>query len=346
MTARADAGRERAALRLGLAAAVAAALAFAVVARDAAARRTETVEGLVAPAWSEDFAAARTIRIESAESVLTLELGEDGWTLRERGGHAVNPTALTTLHRGLTTLRFAGARTGDPANHARLGVADPGTGGEGVRLTVRDADGAALSDWIVGARRAQGWFIRRPDEAQSFAASGELPDLAAPGFWLDLDVLRLDRPDIAEVEVTPGGGGPSYRLARGAPAASDFVLLEPDAGYELITLGAANGPGGAAAGLRFVDVRPRESLLAPPVGRHAVRTFDGLRVTLEVYRDGENAWATLAASPAESAPVQVSEQAEALNARTAAWAYQLPEFAADRLIRPLEGIARPVAPEP
>lgn len=341
MTARADAGRERAAVRLGLAAAITAALAFAVVFRDAEGRRPETMEGLVAPDWSDGFAQARTIRIVSADGVLTLARAPNGWTLEERGGHPVSPAALTALHRDLTTLRFSGARTGDPANHARLSVADPETGGQGVRLTVLDAEGAASTDWIVGARRADGWFIRRPGDAQAFAAAGELPELATPAFWLDLDVLALDRSDLAEVEIIPEGPGPAYRVARRTPSSTDFVLVEPAEGYELITTGAANGPGGAAAGLRFRDVRPRGSLTAPAVGRHAVQTFDGLQVALSVYRDGDEEWATLEASAAEG-DLAAAETAQALNARVTGWAYELPEYAADRLVRSLDGIARPV----
>jgi hypothetical protein len=345
VTAHADAGRERAAMRLGVVAAIAVALAVAVVARDAAGRRTEAVEGLVEPAWSETFLEARTIRIVSADDTLTIERGATGWTLAERGGYPVDPSALTALHRGLTTLRFSGARTSDPANHARLGVADPATGGEGVRLSVLGANGAPLADWIVGARRAGGWFIRRPDETQAFAATGDLPDLAAPGFWLDLDVLRLNRAELAEVEITPEDGEEPYRLTRRAPTATDFVLTAPAEGYALITAGAANGPGGAAASLRFVDVRPRTTLTTEPAGRHAARTFDGLQVALDIHRDGETEWATIEATAADGAAAHVTETADALAERTAGWAYELPEYAADRMIRGLSGIARPVSDE-
>ncbi len=341
MTARADAGRERAAVRLGFAAALAAALAFALVARDAVSRQVEPVAGLVAPEWSAGFPAARSIHVASAKGDLTLELEDGRWVLRERADHPVNPAAITTLHRNMTALRFSGARTSDPENHDRLGVADPIGGGTGVRLTVADAEGAPLADWIFGAERPGGVFIRRPDEAQSYAATGVVPDLDAPAFWLDLDFLRLERVNIARVAIAPEGGGPAYRLERGAPAASDFVLTDPVGSWELITAGAANGPGAGMAQLRFLDVRPRSSLESAPAGRHTARTFDGLVLTLTVHHESDGDWATLDAIAGEGAAPSVADAAEALTRRAEGWAYRLPEYAADRLIRPLTGVARP-----
>src|SRR5262249_50898526 len=157
----------------------------------------------------------------------------------------------------------------------------------GVRFTVADAKGAPIADWIIGAKRAGGVFIRRPNEARAYAAQGEVPDIAAPDFWLDLDFLRLARADIAKVEVTPSGEGPAYVLVRAAPA-SDFALTDPGKGWDLITAGAGTGPGGAAADLQSLDVRSRSALTGDPAGRHIAHTLDGLAVTLTVYRLGQD----------------------------------------------------------
>src|SRR5262249_17817714 len=152
--------------------------------------------------------------------------------------------------------------------------------------------GGPLADWIFGATREGGAFIRRPGEMQTYAATGDIPDMASPAFWMDLDFLKLERVDIAQTTITPEDG-PAYSLVRGAPAASDFGVTAAADGMELITAGAANGPGGAMAELRFLDVEPRDFVTGEPAGRHTARTFDGLEITLEVFRDGEDAWATV-----------------------------------------------------
>jgi hypothetical protein len=344
MTVRADRARERAAVRLGVAAAIAAAIAFAVVARDAASRQVHPVEGLVAPEWSAAFPGARSIHIRSPQGELTLTRAslEAPWTLAERAGYPINPTAVATLDRDLAALKFSGVRTNDPGNYDRLGVSDPASGGKGVRLTVADAKGAPIADWIVGAKRSGGVFIRRPSEARAYATQGEVPDIGAPDFWLDLDFLRLSRADIAKVEITPSGEGPAYALERGASTASDFALTDPGKGWDLITAGAGNGPGGATADLKFLDVRPRSALSGEPAGRHTARTLDGLAVTLTVYHDGHGGdWAAIDAAADGDAAPNVASRAEALTRRTSGWAYELPPSAADRLIRPLTGIAKP-----
>lgn len=345
MTARADANRKRWAVRLGFSAAVMAALAFAVVARDAASKEIETVAGSVAPEWSAAFSETAEIRIVSPDTTLTLVRAGEAWTMSDRGGYPVQPSALTTLHRFLSALVFSGARTGDPANHGRLGVTDPLEGGAGTRLTAFDARGEPRLDWIFGQERTDGVFLRRPGEDQTYAAAGDPPDLASPAFWLDLDFLGVERVDIAEVRIVPEGGGEPYRLARGAPAASDFVLLEPAEGYEMITAGAANGPGGAMADLRFFDVR-RAGDEGAPAGSHVVRTFDGVETTLTLFREGADAWVSLAARAVDLQNSAAVERAAAFNARTAGWLFKLPLYASDRLIRPLSGIARPVSATP
>ena len=345
MTARADARRERIAIRIGFAAVLMAALAFAAVMRDAASRQVEAIDGLVAPSWSDDFVRARTVRIVSRDAELTLERDAETWRLREREGHEVSSAALTELHRALTAMRFAGARTNDPANHERLGVVAPEDGGAGVRLALLDAQGEALVDLIVGDARARGFFVRRPGEEQAYAVDGALPDVASAAFWLDLDFLPLARGDIRQVDITPGGGGLPYRLVRASRTEPDFALGQPSAGWVLITAGAANGPGGAAAELRFVDVAPADAVPGTATAQHTVRTFDGLEITLSLIERGGATWARIDAS-AENDGAQAT--ADALDARTAGWVYQLPEYAPERLARQLDRIARSetVSPEP
>jgi hypothetical protein len=341
MTVRADANRKRWAVRLGFSAALMAALAFAVVARDAADRRVETVSGPAAPEWSTVFPEAQEIRIVSPQGTMTLGREGQDWALEDRGGYPVEPSSLTALHRFMSALSFSGARTHDPENFERLGVTDPAEGGSGVRLTAFDASGAPLIDMIFGAERAGGVFIRRAGEVETSAADGEPPDLASPAFWLDLDFFNLERVDISEARITPEGGAQPYVLARGAPAASDFVLLDPR-GYELITAAAANAPGGAITDLRFFDVRPASPTDGPVVGTHAAKTFEGVEIGLEVIRDGEDAWVRISTRALDPANADAVARADALTARTQGWLYKLPPYAADRLIRPLSGIARPI----
>ncbi|MGD2131892.1 MAG: DUF4340 domain-containing protein [Maricaulaceae bacterium] len=359
MTARADAKRQRAATRLWIAAAVLAALAVAAVGRDVAGRRIEIADGPALPDWSEEAVGAALIVVTTSEETLTLERRGATWSLIERGGYAVAPDALDAFARSFAAMRRAGASTRDSGNHVRLGVVEPSGGesaeprpGAGVRVRVEDARGGEIADLIIGAERrgaasvpsGGGVFVRRTGENEAFAVDGAPPDVGAPAFWLDLDLLGVAREDIARVEITPEGGGLTYRVARESRDAADFVIAEPAGAWTLMTEGAANGPGGAIATLRFVDVAPEASFRGDLVARHSATTFDGLTVSLDIYARGAERWvdvsAIVSAETSATTP-EARSAAERLEAATRGWMYQLPEFAGDRLARPLDRIARP-----
>jgi len=350
----ADEARERIATRLGVAAAIVAALAFALVMRDTGARRINTVSGPVAPDWRTEAADAREIRVETADGVLTLDRGGEGWRLRERDGYPVSPDALGTLDLALTNMQFSGARTQDPGNHARLGVVDPSDSdasgdasgdpaGTGTRLTVTNLDDERIIDLIIGDARNGGMYVRRPDADQTYAVDGRMPNLAAPATWLDLDFLPYDREAIAETSITPDENAAPYVLKRDTPLSSDFSLETPPSGWTLLTAGAGNGPGGATASLRFVDVRAAVIAVPDEGGddvraSHQVTTFDGLVVRFDIMFDGDARWVSVTA---RGENVAAQADAEALAARTDGWEYRLPEYATDRLARPLPRIASP-----
>jgi len=349
----ADAARERIATRLGVASAIIASLAFALIARDVADRRIDVVSGAVNPNWRAQAVDAREVRVQSAEGLLTLARGDEGWRLLERDGYPVSTDALGVLDLALTNMQFAGARTQDPGNHARLGVVDPsdadGSAGTGVRLTVTNLDDERIIDLIVSAGRDTrdgGMYVRRPGADQTYAVDGRMPDLMASATWLDLDFLPYGRDDIAAAAIMPGEGAAPYVLTRDTPLTADFSLSAATPGWTLLTAGAGNGPGGATGTLRFVDVRAAplvsEDLVdgvdANARARHEVTTFDGLVVRFDVTGDGEARWVSVT-TRAESEVAQ--PVAAALAARTDGWEYRLPEYASDRLARPLSRFASP-----
>lgn len=346
MTARADAARGRLAGRLGFAAAIVSAIAFAAVMRDAEHRSQGAVHGPVAPDWSARAEDASRITVTAKGETFHVAKDAQGWRLPERGGRLVDQAVLSMLDRGLGDLAFLERKTSDPDKLDRLGLGDPETGGEGVRIDVETADGQSIASLIVGdPRPGGGLYVRYPDDPRSFAASGALPAVAAPADWLDLAILPVTRSDIAEAEIAPAKGL-AYTLVRARPTDRDFALAEPEEGWSLLTAGAGSGVATSLGQMRFLDVREANGDAAP-IAAHTVHTFDGLVVTLEVLsaepiRDGEGslAWARVIASAEEPG---AQADAEALNAAAYGWEFRLPVFAYERLARPLEELASPDA---
>lgn len=297
------------------------------------------VSGPVLPDWAQTVANAREIEITGPEDHFTLVRGENGWVMPSRDDHPVIPERLAELDVFLADLGYVGARTADPAKHARLELADPGQPGAGTRLTVRGSDDNLLTDIMIGAARNGRVYLRFPDRPRTYAAqlTGEvaaIPAIALADSWLDLDFIALEPSDIARTTITPERG-PAYVLERPGQMARNFSLREPG-GWRPITAGAGNGPAAGLVRIRFRDVRRADRLRGEPVGQHVEETFSGLRLTLDILALGETRWAIVTATAVTDGG---AERAAAINARTAGWAYLLSDLSLDRLLRPLDQIA-------
>lgn len=330
--------------QLGLTGGVAAAvLAGSVVAGVLDARQAwrPDVSGPVLAGWSETVGDTARIEIRSADDHFNLTRNGGIWVMPSRDGHPVNPARIADLDRLLGSLSYDGVRTADPAKHARLGLAEPGESGAGTRVTLSAADGTALADLVLGDMRAGRIYVRFPDNDRTYAALPgpliqDMPDIFLADRWLDLDFIELGRSNIARTVIRPESG-PTYVLERASPTSRNFALRSP-AGWQPITAGAGNGPGASLSRLRFRDVRSADRLGGDIVASHSAETFEGLRVRMDIIAMGDTRWAMVSA---EALSDDAEADAAALNARTQGWAYLLSDLSADRLLRPLDGIADP-----
>lgn len=316
-------------------------LAIMVTLMDASRSWTPSVSGPVIPDWSDRVAAASAIEITTADGRFTVAREGDHWIMPERDGYAVRPDQIAGLDRLLEGLAYIGARTSDPDKHARIGLAEPGLDGGGVQVTVRDADGRVLSDYLFGEVRGRTLYFRRPDTARSFAAS--LPEdvdaallTRAADEWLELDFIALGRSAVAR-SVIEAEDGSRYVLERPASSIRNFSLRQPS-GWEPITAGAGNGPASALSRIRFRDVRRTERLTGAVVGSHTAETFGGLQIRLDIIAQGETRWAVISTSALSD---DAQAEADSLQMRTQGWAYLLSDLSLDRLLRPLSEIADP-----
>jgi hypothetical protein len=299
------------------------------------------MSGPVIAGWVDRVQSIAEIEIRSATDHFTVTRADGGWVMPSRDGHRVNPERLAELDALLGSLNHAGLRTADPAKHSRLSLARPGLAGGGLGVAARDVDGAVVADVILGDMRGGRVYVRYPGADQTYVAvPGELitamPDLGEADRWLELDFIELGRSGIARAQIQPERG-PAYVLERASPTSRNFSLREPG-GWQPITAGAGNGPGASLARLRFRDVRSAERLGGERVARHTAETFEGLRITLEIIAMGDTRWAVI---EADALSDDAMPAAVALNARTDGWAYLLSDFSAERLLRPLDGIADP-----
>ena len=186
-------------------------------------------------------------------------------------------------------LRSAGGRGPDAEN------------AESELVRLEAANGTVLAEAIIGKQRYRltgtepsGTYLRRPDEAQSWLASGGIQIDREVARWLDGEIVDLDPEAIRRIEIQRAGES-SYAAVRDNPGgelhlaglAGDETLKE-DADLTRLT--------GALSSVRLDDVRPREQLTWPAEQHTArVETFDGVELSVRLAQIEDGYWATFEA---------------------------------------------------
>ncbi|MGH6944861.1 MAG: DUF4340 domain-containing protein, partial [Geminicoccaceae bacterium] len=323
----------------------------------------------------------------------------DRWVAPDRANYPVATDDVRKLIVGLADMRLTEPKTKEPDLYGRIEVKDVDAKDAKSRLVrLEGAGGKVLAEAIIGKERyrltgsqATGTYIRRPGEAQSWLASGAVQPETKVAEWLDDQVVALAGDTLRRIEIRPESGE-AYAIAR-ASADAGWQLeslgpdekTKPDEDFAKLT--------GALSSVKMEDVKPRGELDWP--ARHGtaeVTTADGLELTVQLAKIGDDHWALFDASEVEptaasepAAPAQASGEkvaaadqatptaqakpakpdaspgqaaaaespsgatgsegadkkapatkltAEALNQRTASWAYKIPEYLYTRLSTP------------
>lgn len=305
--------------------AIAAAVVLGIEARSS---RPDQASGPVVPGLSDTIAGAQRITVTGADASYRIERTQRGWAMRDRGDFPVLGARLAQLTEGLEGLRYVRRMTSDVSKHERLGVTDPREGGRGVLVQIEDGRGAFLVNLILGVEPDGGLYVRRPDDPQTWSATGDLPPLRDIAAWLDLRPVNLSAERIARVEITPSEGV-AYVLARAAPD-GDFAIASPP--RQALAASSVAATALRLAQISPTDVQPAPAIQGAPRARLRVVTFDGIALEGEIIESDQRAWLKLVAR-AET-PEQ-EPAALAINNQAAAWAYALSQMDADALTPPL-----------
>jgi hypothetical protein len=283
--------------------------------------------GPVLPGLEETIGGAQRISITSADATYRIERTQQGWAMRDRDDFPVLSSRLAQLTEGLEELRYVRRMTSDASKHERLGVTDPREGGRGILVQIEDGRGALLVNLILGVE-TNGLYVRRPDEAQTWAAEGELPPLRDVAAWMDLQPLGVTADRLARVEVMPAEGR-AYILARDA-ADQPWRIASP--ALASLAQSTVTSTAERLTQLAPVDVRTAPAIQGTPRARVRAMTFDGIVVDAELIPSDNRVWVKLVARA--GAPEQEPAALE-INNRSAAWAYALSDIEAESVAPPL-----------
>lgn len=190
------------------------------------------------PDFARQRDSVRRVDLRGADGSATLEWREDRWWVREKE----HPADLRRLLQVIDMLGLLDTRdlvAASPLSHATYGVA----AGQGTRITLSDAQGAVIVDWIVGQLRGQDvsagqrpvleFYMRRADRPEVYLSGDAISPPTDTVLWCDTRFLATAAPeDLEWVRREDFETGESWRLERvpepeQAVAGSAWRLTEP-----------------------------------------------------------------------------------------------------------------------
>jgi len=272
---------------------------------------------------------------------------QKGWVLPDRNNY---PASFEEVKRALVAMASMEAiepKTDRPDWFHYIDVDAPPKG-DGTLITLSGDRGRVYAALIVGKSQevgddsgSVGIFVRKPDEDQSWLATSTAEIRPLQTDWIDKTVMDIDRERVREADVQPGSG-PSYSVSRAKPDDASFVLAPIPKGREIAYAGAGDSVASAFDDFTFDDIKPAGDIDFDNAARLIEHTFDGLTVTADVVKQGDDFWARVSADAAPGV-AKTAKEAHDINQRAAGWAFKLASYKGSVFTAPLESLLKPKA---
>jgi hypothetical protein len=338
--------RRRILVGLGSAALVSILLAAFALEQRAAEGQPRYTPTEVLPGFSANVKNSALIEVTSHAGTFTVRgVNGKGWVLPGKGNYPANFDEVRHTLIGLAGLETIAPKTSRPDWLHYLALDTPPQG-TGTLITVKDSKGAVLASLILGNMEelgdpngTSGLFVRKPGDNQAWLARTVFTPHGDAAAWLSPNVLSLGATRLQEIAMMPAKG-PAYTVHRLRPADPIYTLaVPPKQGTPNSQM--INAIAYAVNSFSLTDVQPASGLDFSKAGHAVARSFDGLLITFDILQQGSDVWAKLLASTAPGAAPMVVNEAAAINARNANWAYKLPPEKGAALLSDLPKLMTP-----
>lgn len=275
------------------------------------------------PALTTTINDAASIEVKRKDGAYTLKKTGETWGLAEKSGYPVDMGAVRKCLIEFSQLTTAEAKTADPNLYSKIGVEDPGAeASTSALVTIRNAGDQELATLIVGKARAgksaagpQQVYVRKPGEAQSWLANGQLDLKETSAEWLDKKIVEIKRERVRAVEVRHADGQ-VVQVDRDKPETNDFTLHDIPDGQEVSYPSAPSSLGSALEWLNLEDVMPAAEMNVQEGAAATTKfsCFDGLTITVTTKNVEDKTYARFEASyeaPPEGAGPAAPEEGKA-----------------------------------
>jgi len=312
------------------------------------------------------------ISIKSHESSVDLRKGKVGWVVKDRYYYPADFSDIASFLRKLKDMKIGRSFKSSEESLGRLSLKEPDDSGvdeeeKGVRVELKDEEGAPLSVLLLGKPRmtgdkgvmAEGHYITIGEKEDIYLVDKKFAGLEKdPSGWLKKEILKVEKKDIREIICISENGKTTFSLVRSARE-DDFKVLKPKTGKALKAQ-AVDKISTALETLRLEDViDSSDSGITAAMSKAPIieyRLFGGLiyRIhTLKETSPGEKFYLTAdaicrkksskgagAASGSEAEEEKADEdpclRAEEINKGLKRWIYEISQWQFDSFITDLK----------
>jgi hypothetical protein len=285
----------------------------------------------VLPDFAAKVGGVEEIIIQDSKRTLTVKRDGDNWVLADRQNYIASAEVVSDLMLGLSELRLREAKTNKAELYSRLQVEDLKTKkAKSILLTIKGKNGD-LGKLIVGKASADvvgssnaGRYIRKPNETQSWLASGRLEIPLQVNKWVKPEFLDISSSRIQKVTVSHPDGSKMI-VERAGKKKFKIRNMPKDMVVEYQSDIDNMGDGLDKLELEDVMAAAEIKFLNEKTIRTQIQTNDGILINVKMINinDG-NFWARFVAEAEPSASDVVKKEVTEINAKLAKWVYELP----------------------
>jgi len=324
------------------------------------------VHDLLLPGLADKINDVRRVDIITAGNtvVATLEKNVDHWQIKQMDGYHADWPKLQKLLAGLAIAKVVEVKTDKPEYYARLGVEDV-TSQDAHSVLVKLSGDDTTTGILIGkqAQGRQGQYVRLQNSAASKLLDRTLDVPTALLAWADKRIIDINTSEVAEVEIIHPDGERVF-VTKISADQTDFDLVGLPVGREVRSSWAVNSLGSVLSLLDLESVRPVDSVDWQPAVRLRLLTFSGLEIMADMVEvDGDYLVRLNAGHPAakvvnyqsnadaaadgnedivQAAAARVDQQVRDINQRVKGWAYGIPKYKYEALVKKQEDILKPV----
>jgi hypothetical protein len=300
-------------------------------------KKSDSEQPLLVPVLGDNINDIQSVSITSADNALVAKLTKssvDGndWIVSSAGDYPADVGELRRVLMLLADAQLIEQKTSDPDYYYRLGVRamdDPEASGVQIDIAgLPEPVSIILGDSGINGNYT---YVRRTQEEPGWLVSGKIEPGRQTRDWLDRTIVDLTSDRVQMITIAHPDGE-TVVIGKSSVDEAAFTLenMRPN---ELLSFeGVLNAIAGVPTRLELDGVVAQDDFDAAdqsPVVT-SFMTFDGLLLEFAVYNDNNQGLVKLSAAATKT---DAEAEAEAINARTSDWVFQVPGYKASQLTK-------------